>query len=76
MLTHEYGKVLVERVWLVATERIPEPVAQLEAIMPRRLGEYPGHGNIRDTGIPGTQYHVPGEYPGHNTTFLKPWPDS
>lgn len=54
MLAREYGEVLVERVWLVATERIPELVAQLEAIIPR----------------------PPGEYPGHNTTFLKPLPDS
>jgi len=34
VLAHEYGEVLVERIWLVATERIPELVHALEPLVP------------------------------------------
>jgi uncharacterized protein with HEPN domain len=34
VLAHEYGEVLVERVWLVATERIPELIRLLEPLVP------------------------------------------
>ncbi len=34
VLAHEYGEVLVERIWLVATERIPELVHVLEPLVP------------------------------------------
>lgn len=36
VLAHEYGEVLVERLWLVATERIPELIQQLARITPDR----------------------------------------
>ncbi len=34
VLAHEYGEVLVERIWLVATERVPELVHLLEPLVP------------------------------------------
>lgn len=34
VLAHEYGEVLVERIWLVATERIPELIRLLEPLVP------------------------------------------
>jgi uncharacterized protein with HEPN domain len=34
VLAHEYGEVLLERVWLVATERIPELIHLLEPLIP------------------------------------------
>jgi uncharacterized protein with HEPN domain len=34
VLVHEYGEVLLERVWLVATERIPELIRLLEPLIP------------------------------------------
>ena len=34
VLAHEYGEILVERIWLVATERIPELIQMLEPLIP------------------------------------------
>jgi len=34
VLAHEYGDILVERIWLVATERIPELIALLDPLIP------------------------------------------
>ncbi len=34
VLAHEYGEILVERVWLVATRRIPELLRSLEPLIP------------------------------------------
>ena len=42
ILAHDYGEILVERVWKVATDRIPKLKAALEKI----LSETPeGHGD-------------------------------
>lgn len=35
VLAHEYGEILVERIWRVATERLPELVRLLEPLIPR-----------------------------------------
>lgn len=35
VLAHEYGEILVERIWLVATERIPELLKLLDPLIPR-----------------------------------------
>jgi uncharacterized protein with HEPN domain len=35
VLAHEYGEVLVERIWRVATERLPELVQVLNPVIPR-----------------------------------------
>jgi len=34
ILAHEYGEILVERVWGVAVERIPELIRLLESLIP------------------------------------------
>lgn len=34
ILAHEYGEILVERIWLVATEHIPELIKLLEPLIP------------------------------------------
>jgi uncharacterized protein with HEPN domain len=34
VLAHEYGEVLVERVWRVAAERLPELLRQIEPLIP------------------------------------------
>jgi len=34
ILAHEYGEILVERVWRVAKEHIPELLAQIEPFIP------------------------------------------
>ena len=34
ILAHEYGEILVERIWRVASERIPELVRILEPLIP------------------------------------------
>lgn len=34
VLAHEYGEILVERIWLVATERIPELLQLLDPLIP------------------------------------------
>lgn len=34
LLAHEYGEILVERIWRVATERIPQLIRQLDALIP------------------------------------------
>lgn len=34
VLAHEYGEILVERIWLVATERIPELLLLLDPLIP------------------------------------------
>ena len=34
VLAHDYGEILVERVWLTATKSLPELVAHLEKIIP------------------------------------------
>jgi uncharacterized protein with HEPN domain len=33
-LAHEYGDINQERIWLVATRRIPELIGQLEPLLP------------------------------------------
>ncbi len=33
-MPHEYGEILVERIWLVATERIPELLQLLDPLIP------------------------------------------
>ncbi|MDP2853782.1 MAG: DUF86 domain-containing protein [Smithellaceae bacterium] len=35
ILIHEYGEVKNERIWVVATERIPELVALLQTLLPQ-----------------------------------------
>jgi uncharacterized protein with HEPN domain len=34
VLAHEYGEVLVERLWLYATQRIPELIGLLDSLVP------------------------------------------
>jgi len=34
VLAHEYGEINQERIWLVATRRIPELIGQLEPLLP------------------------------------------
>lgn len=34
VLAHEYGEVLLERIWIVATERIPELIRLLDPLIP------------------------------------------
>jgi uncharacterized protein with HEPN domain len=34
VLAHDYGEVLVERLWLYALERIPELIALLDTLVP------------------------------------------
>jgi uncharacterized protein with HEPN domain len=34
VLAHEYGEVLVERLWLFATQRVPELLAVLDKLVP------------------------------------------
>jgi uncharacterized protein with HEPN domain len=34
ILAHEYGEILVERIWRVASERIPELIRLLEPLIP------------------------------------------
>ena len=34
ILAHEYGEILVERIWLTATKSLPELLANLEKITP------------------------------------------
>jgi uncharacterized protein with HEPN domain len=34
ILAHEYGEILVERIWRVASERIPELISLLDSIIP------------------------------------------
>jgi uncharacterized protein with HEPN domain len=34
ILAHEYGEILVERIWRVASERIPELVRLLDPVIP------------------------------------------
>lgn len=34
ILAHEYGEILVERIWLVASEKIPELIRDIEPLMP------------------------------------------
>lgn len=35
VLAHEYGDILVERIWLSATEKIPELIRLLDPIIPK-----------------------------------------
>jgi len=35
ILAHEYGEILVERIWLVATEYIPELIKLLKPLIPK-----------------------------------------
>ena len=35
VLAHEYGDVLVERIWLVAIKNIPDPIETLTKIVPK-----------------------------------------
>jgi hypothetical protein len=34
VLAHEYGEIKKERIWLVATQRIPELIGILEPLLP------------------------------------------
>jgi uncharacterized protein with HEPN domain len=34
VLTHEYGEILLDRVWLVATESLPELIRLLDPLIP------------------------------------------
>lgn len=34
VLAHEYGEILVERIWRVATERLPELIRLLDPLVP------------------------------------------
>jgi len=34
VLAHDYGEVLVERLWLYATQRVPELVVLLDSLVP------------------------------------------
>jgi len=34
ILAHEYGEIRVERLWIVAAERIPELISQLKPLIP------------------------------------------
>lgn len=34
VLAHDYGEILVERVWLTATKSLPELLARLDQIIP------------------------------------------
>jgi len=34
ILAHEYGEILVERIWRVASERIPELIKLLDPLIP------------------------------------------
>ena len=36
VLAHDYGEILVERVWLTATKSLPELIARLDQIVPNR----------------------------------------
>jgi uncharacterized protein with HEPN domain len=38
VLAHEYGEILVERIWLAASERIPELVDLLNPLIPKDSG--------------------------------------
>jgi uncharacterized protein with HEPN domain len=35
LLAHEYGEVLVDRIWFTATEKVPELVSLLEPLVPQ-----------------------------------------
>lgn len=37
VLIHEYGEIKHERIWVVASERIPELIALLEPLLPSNL---------------------------------------
>jgi len=34
ILAHEYGEILVERIWIVATEKIPELINDIKPLVP------------------------------------------
>ncbi|MDH4201440.1 MAG: DUF86 domain-containing protein [Phycisphaerae bacterium] len=34
ILAHEYGEILVERIWVVATEKIPELISDIAPLVP------------------------------------------
>jgi uncharacterized protein with HEPN domain len=42
VLAHEYGEINQERIWLVATRRIPELITQLEPLLPPALPSQSG----------------------------------
>jgi uncharacterized protein with HEPN domain len=35
VIAHQYGDIQIERVWLVATQRVPELITQLDPLVPR-----------------------------------------
>jgi len=45
VLAHEYGEILVERIWLVATERIPELLQLIDPLIPPPPESAEGHGH-------------------------------
>jgi uncharacterized protein with HEPN domain len=36
VLAHDYGEILVERVWLTATKNLPELITLLDSIIPKK----------------------------------------
>jgi len=34
VLAHEYGEILIDRIWRVATEHVPDLIARLERLVP------------------------------------------
>lgn len=39
VLAHDYGEIKQDRIWLVATSRIPDLIAQLQPLLPRLDGD-------------------------------------
>ncbi len=37
ILAHEYGEILVERIWLIAKENIPPLIKLLDPIVPKNI---------------------------------------
>jgi uncharacterized protein with HEPN domain len=37
ILAHEYGEVLVERIWLIATENMPQLIEILASLVPKNI---------------------------------------
>ena len=35
VIAHQYGEIQIDRIWLVATERVPELIALLEPLIPQ-----------------------------------------
>ena len=37
ILAHEYGEILVERIWLISTENIPDLIEVLDPLVPKNI---------------------------------------